>query len=108
MAAAVAALVVLGISAWWLVTRWVLRERGIEVTGTVTRSRDHGVAGPTTYWVEFATEDGRVFTRKLSSNDRRTAAHLVYDPQRPTRSLRADLLGNRAFALLSILVWQLA
>ncbi len=37
---------------------------------------------------------------KLSSSDRETATRLVYDPEAPERSLRADLLESKGFTFV--------
>lgn len=48
----------------------------------------------------FTSGSGQEVTRKLSSSDREAATRLVYDPEAPERSLRADLLESKGFTFV--------
>jgi len=88
----------LGVSVYWFFVRRTLRDRGVQVTGTIVKHKatDQGLD---TFWVEFPAA-GRVVTRKLTARDRDLAVKLVYDPEQPTRSLRADLLDSGTYTFL--------
>lgn len=77
----------------------ILRNRGVAVGGTVAKhvGRDTGADA---FWVEFVAHDGSHVTRKLTARDRDAAVRLVYDLERPSRSLRADLVEGSAYSLV--------